>query len=48
VDLALDGTICGIELLNANAQLRGADGGRFVLVDEVGGSRVEVPLPAVA
>lgn len=48
LDLAPDGTVCGIELLNANAQLRGADGGRFVLVDEAGGSRVEVPLPAVA
>lgn len=48
VDLAPDGTVYGIELLNANAQLRACDNGRFVLVDEVAGSRVEIPLPEVA
>ena len=48
VDLAPDGAVYGIELLNANAQLRACDNGRFVLVDEVAGSRVEVPLPEVA
>ena len=48
VDLAPDGTVYGIELLNANAQLRAADGGRFVVVDEVAGHRIEVPLPKVA
>jgi uncharacterized protein YuzE len=48
VDLAPDGTVYGIELLNANAQLRAADGGRFVVVDEVAGRRIEVPLPEVA
>jgi uncharacterized protein YuzE len=48
VDLAPDGTVYGIELLNANAQLRAADGGRFVVVDEVAGQRIEVPLPEVA
>jgi uncharacterized protein YuzE len=32
VDLPPDGTIYGIELLNANEQLR-ADGGRIVVVD---------------
>jgi uncharacterized protein YuzE len=48
VDLAPDGTLYGIELLNANEQLRAADGGRFVLVDEVAGRRTEVPLPEVA
>lgn len=48
VDLAPDGTLYGIELLSANAQLRACDDGRFVLVDEVAGSRVEVPLPDVA
>ena len=45
IDLAPDGTVYGIELLNANAQLRAADGGRFVVVDEEAGRRVEVPLP---
>jgi uncharacterized protein YuzE len=48
VDLAPDGSVCGIELLNANTQLRACDGGRFVLVDEVAGSRIEIPLPEVA
>jgi uncharacterized protein YuzE len=48
VDLAPDGTVYGIELLNANVQLRAADGGRFVVVDEVAGQRIEVPLPKVA
>jgi uncharacterized protein YuzE len=48
VDLAPDGTVYGIELLNANAQLRAADGGHFVVVDEVAGRRIEVPLPEVA
>jgi uncharacterized protein YuzE len=33
IDLAPDGTIYGIELLNANEQLRGSDGGRLVVVD---------------
>ena len=48
VDLAPDGTVYGIELLNANAQLRACDDGSFVLVNEVAGSRVAVPLPDVA
>ena len=33
-----------IELLNANEQLRAADGGQFVLVDEADGREVAVPL----
>jgi len=48
VDLAPDATVYGIELLNANEQLRGADGELLVLVDEVAGRRIEVPLPEVA
>ena len=48
VDLAPDGTVYGIELLNANVQLRGAGGGFLVLVDETRGRRVEVPLPEIA
>lgn len=40
VDLAPDGAIYGIELLNANEQLAG---GRFVL--NWGSAHVEVPLP---
>jgi uncharacterized protein YuzE len=42
VDLAPDGTVCGIELLDANAQLGGMEGGGLVL--EVAGRRVEVSL----
>jgi uncharacterized protein YuzE len=45
VDIAADGTVYGIELLNANAQLRASDDGHFVLVDEIAGRRIEVPLP---
>jgi uncharacterized protein YuzE len=44
VDLAPDGTVCGIELLNANEQLRAEDQGKFVLIDESNGARQEVPL----
>jgi uncharacterized protein YuzE len=44
VDLAPDGTVYGIELLNANAQLCGEDGGNFVLVNEAEGGRREIPL----
>ena len=40
VDLAPDGTVYGIELLNANAQLFAEDRGKLVIVNEaLGGSR---------
>jgi len=45
VDIAPDGSVYGIELLNANEQLRSADGGRLVLVDEQG-RETSVPLSA--
>jgi uncharacterized protein YuzE len=48
VDLAPDGTVYGIELLNANDQLRAADGGHLVVVDEAAGGRIEIPLPELA
>jgi uncharacterized protein YuzE len=44
VDLAPDGSVYGIELLNANEQLRAADDGKLVLVDEADGSEVEFSL----
>jgi uncharacterized protein YuzE len=44
VDIAPDGTVYGIELLNANEQLRAEDQGKFVLVDESSGQRQEVAL----
>ena len=44
VDVAPDGTVYGIELLNANEQLRSEDGGNLVLVNEVEGRKREIPL----
>lgn len=44
IDLAPDGTVYGIELLNANEQLKAADGGRLVVVDEAGGQERELVL----
>ena len=44
VDLAPDGTVYGIELLNANEQLRAGDGGRLLFVDEVAGREEAVTL----
>lgn len=44
VDLAPDGTVYGIELLNANAQLRAEDGGNLVVVNEASAERRELPL----
>jgi uncharacterized protein YuzE len=46
IDIAADGAVYGIELLNANAQLIQADGGRLVV--ELGGERLEVTLPVPA
>ena len=43
VDIAPDGTVYGVEFLNANAQLRD-DGGRLVYRDEVSGEQREFPL----
>lgn len=44
VDIAPDGTIYGIELLNANEQLRGEDSGELVVINEATGKRAELPL----
>lgn len=44
VDMAPDGTIYGIELLNANKQLKGEDGGRLIVINEALGQRREIPL----
>jgi uncharacterized protein YuzE len=45
VDLTADGTICGIELLNANEQLSGLVRGKFVVENEATGETIEVGLP---
>ena len=44
VDMAPDGTIYGIELLNANEQLQCDEMGNLLLINEATGEQVEVPL----
>ena len=44
VDIGPDGTVYGIELLNAHKQLRAEDQGKFVVVNEALGQRQEIPL----
>ena len=44
VDIAPDGTVYGIELLNANEQLRGDNGGHLVVVNEAAGKTEEIVL----
>ena len=42
IDLAPDGTVYGIELLNANAQLQATDQGKLVIINDALGQRQEV------
>jgi uncharacterized protein YuzE len=44
VDIAPDGTVYGIERLNANEPLRADDEGSFVVVNEARGERQEIRL----
>jgi len=44
IDLAPDGTVYGIELLNANEQLALGPDGKLVLVDEARGKTHEIAL----
>lgn len=44
VDMAPDGTIYGIELLNANEQLQREDTGRLLVINEATGERAELSL----
>ncbi len=44
VDIAPDGTIYGIELLNANEQMGREDAGELIVVNEATGKRAELPL----
>ena len=44
VDLAPDGSVYGIELLNANEQLRQEDMGKVLIINEATGDRSELPL----
>ena len=45
IDLAPDGTIYGIELLNANEQLAAHARGQLVVVNEVSGETATIKLP---
>ncbi len=44
VDIAPDGTVYGIELLNANEQLQREDMGEIVVVNEETGEHTNLPL----
>ena len=44
VGLSPDGTVYGIELLNANLQLKAEDQGNLVVVNEALGQSQEIPL----
>jgi len=44
VDVAPDGTVYGIELLNANEQLQREDRGELVVVNEATGEHTNLPL----
>ena len=44
MDMAPDGTIYGVELLNVNEQLRREDTGRLLVINEATGERIEWPL----
>jgi uncharacterized protein YuzE len=48
IDIAPDGSVYGFEFLNANEQLRSADGGQFVLIDSIHGTKHSFPLPPAA
>ena len=44
IDLAPDGTVYGIELLNANEQLRGREAGKLIIENTATGTSAEVDL----
>jgi len=44
IDMASDGTIYGIELLNANEQLRREDMGKLLVINEATGEQTELQL----
>ncbi|MFH0341046.1 MAG: DUF2283 domain-containing protein [Chromatiales bacterium] len=46
IDLAADGSVHGIEFLNANAQLTQTDEGKLRIVNEASGEHQEIPLVA--
>ena len=44
VDIAPDGAVYGIELLNANRQLGAEDQGKLIVINEADGDRREIDL----
>jgi len=44
IDMAPDGTIYGIELLNANEQIRGDEMGKLLIINEATGEQKELHL----
>jgi uncharacterized protein YuzE len=46
IDIAPDGRVYGIELLNANKQLRGQDRGRLIVRNEASDDEQELTLAA--
>jgi uncharacterized protein YuzE len=44
VDMSPDGTVYGIELLNANIQLGRDESGKFWIVNEATGQEIDVPM----
>ena len=44
IDIAPDGTVSGIELLNANVQLGVEDQGKLIVINEALGERQEILL----
>lgn len=44
VDMTPDGTIYGVELLNANEQLQREDTGKLLVINEATGEQKELPL----
>ena len=44
IDMSPDGTIYGIELLNANDQLKREDMGKLLVINEATGEQNELPL----
>jgi uncharacterized protein YuzE len=44
VDMSPDGTVYGIELLNANEQIGHEDMGKLLVVNEETGQKTELPL----
>lgn len=44
IDIASDGTVYGIELLNANEQLQIGDTGKLIMINETTGDHAELSL----